>query len=103
VKFDVVGPFVAEFDRLSDREKVLFSEAIREINRTYRRQHRGGIPHWPGSLRIKRVEGWRGVWEMTWSFAGPAGRATFEYFDAGDGEVGIRWRRIGGHEIFRDP
>jgi hypothetical protein len=39
---------------------------------------------------------------MTWSFAGPDGRATFEYIDIG-GDLGIRWRRIGGHAIFDKP
>ena len=36
---------------------------------------------------------------MTWSFAGPDGRATFEWILI-DGELAIRWRRIGGHEVF---
>ena len=39
---------------------------------------------------------------MTWSFSGPDGRATFEYFDVDD-ELAIRWRRIGGHAIFKTP
>jgi hypothetical protein len=39
---------------------------------------------------------------MTWSFAGPDGRATFEFITI-DGEPAIRWRRIGGHEIFAEP
>ena len=40
------------------------------------------------------------MWEVTWSFTGLDGRATFEYIDI-DGELGIRWRRIGGHEILK--
>jgi hypothetical protein len=43
-----------------------------------------------------------GIWEMTWSFSGPDGRATFEYFPAGI-ETAIFWRRIGTHRIFRNP
>lgn len=42
------------------------------------------------------------MWELTWSFAGPDGRATFEFF-AVDGETAIRWRRVGRHDIFRNP
>lgn len=57
---------------------------------------------WPRKLRVKDIEGAPGIWEMTWSFSGPDGRATFEWIDL-DGEAGIRWRRIGGHSIFRDP
>ncbi len=32
----------------------------------------------------------------------PDGRATFELV-AVDGELLVRWRRIGGHRIYRDP
>jgi hypothetical protein len=39
---------------------------------------------------------------MTWSFFGPDGHATFEWVEI-DGTSGIRWRRIGTHEIFREP
>ena len=59
-------------------------------------------PKWPSSLRIKDVEDAPGVWEATWSFSGPAGRATFEYIEV-EGKLAIRWRRIGGHEIFGTP
>ena len=57
---------------------------------------------WPGALRVKDVEGAPGVWEMTWSFTDPDGRATWEWVEI-DGEIGIRWRRVGSHAIFRDP
>ena len=55
---------------------------------------------WPASLRVKDVEGARGVWEMTWEM--PDGRATFEWVEI-DGETGIRWRRVGTHSIFNEP
>jgi len=48
------------------------------------------------------MSGTEQVWEMTWSFSGPDGRATFEWVTK-DGDARIRWRRIGGHEIFRKP
>jgi hypothetical protein len=51
---------------------------------------------------MKSVQAAPGVWEVTWSFSGPDGRATFEYVEIG-GELAIRWRRIGGHEIFKTP
>ena len=51
---------------------------------------------------MRRIQGSAGVWEMTWSFAGPDGRATFEWISI-DGELAVRWRRIGRHEIFRQP
>jgi hypothetical protein len=45
---------------------------------------------------------------MTWSYAGPDGRATWEWVRVTDSETGelhpaIRLRRIGGHAIFADP
>jgi len=51
---------------------------------------------------VKDVEGAPGVWEMTWSFAGPDGRATFEWIEI-EGETASRWRRIGGHAILGAP
>jgi hypothetical protein len=55
-----------------------------------------------GGLRVKDVEGARGIWEMTWSFSGPDGRATFEWVQV-EGERAIRWRRVGGHGMLNDP
>ena len=55
-----------------------------------------------GAEPTKYVEGAPGVHEMTWSFSGPDGRATFEWVRI-DGELAVRWRRIGGHRIFRQP
>jgi hypothetical protein len=53
------------------------------------------------ALRVKRVRGYPGVWEMSWA---PDGRATFEYGDeVRPGEAHIIWRRIGTHAIFRSP
>jgi len=42
------------------------------------------------------------IWEMTWSFSSPDGRATFEFIDR-DGEPSVLWRRIGTHKIFDGP
>lgn len=36
---------------------------------------------------------------MTWSFASPDGRATFELVTV-DGERRCRWRRVGDHDVF---
>ena len=52
-------------------------------------------------LRVKRVEGTE-FFELTW--AGADGRATFQFGkEIHEGEPHIIWRRIGGHEIFRNP
>ncbi|MGA2929144.1 MAG: hypothetical protein ABSG43_24765 [Solirubrobacteraceae bacterium] len=55
----------------------------------------------PASLRIKRVQGTRDVFEITWA---PDGRATFEYGpEQKPGEPHVIWRRIGSHDILREP
>ena len=74
----------------------------REFHPACERYARDPSTPWPRGLRVKRVVGVPGVWEMTWSFAGPDGRATFEWCEV-DGELAIRWRRIGGHDIFGRP
>jgi hypothetical protein len=98
----ITEPFLADHDRLTGEERTLFRQAVREINDAYAHRGAQAMPHWPAKLRMKRVSVAPGVWEMTWSFAGPEGRATFEFIEI-DGEPAIRWRRIGGHEIFRAP
>lgn len=102
MKFDREARFLAEFNRLPLREQAMFMRTVREINRAYAR--RAGWPvEWPAHLRMHPMKGYRGVWEMTWSFAGPDGRATFQFIDLGGGESAIRWRRIGGHASFGEP
>lgn len=102
MKYDRSDDFKADYKRLSEREKDLFKKAYLRINAAYAQRGDQALPSWPKSLRIKDVKGAPGVFEMTWSFSGPDGRATFEII-AIDGEPAIRWRRIGGHEIFREP
>jgi hypothetical protein len=53
-------------------------------------------------MRVRKVEGAQGIWEMTWSWNDPDGRATWEWMEI-DSEPAIRWRRIGTHEIFKAP
>lgn len=57
---------------------------------------------WPASLRVKSVRSAPGILEMTWSFASPDGRATFELVTV-DGELRCRWRRVGDHDVFKNP
>lgn len=53
------------------------------------------------SLRVKKMQGFDNVWEVSWA---PDGRATFHYGESvADGEPHIVWRRIGTHVIFNRP
>lgn len=94
--------FDADLRRLSRDEVTRFRSVVREqFAPAADRIAANPTSRWPTGLRVKAVRGATGIWEMTWSFAGPAGRATVEWTEI-DGERAIRWRRVGGHEIFRD-
>lgn len=103
MKYTRAARFIADVRRLSPAERTRFRQIVVEqfVPAAERIVAEPGAP-WPTGLRVKRVQGARGVWEMTWSFAGPDGRATFEWTEI-DGEPAIRWRRAGGHAIFSGP
>jgi len=107
VRYVRTDSFKADYRRLSGTEQELFREAIRAFNDACERFMTTRDPaSWPSSLRVKPVQGARGVWEMTWSFSGPDGRATWEWTAVVDGEnsePAVRWRRVGHHRILQDP
>jgi hypothetical protein len=102
VKHLEADSFWADWARLDPRERDLFKDAVRAMNQAFARRAVGRLPEWPARLRIKPMSGRPGVWELTWSFAGPDGRATFEIVDVDD-EPAIKWRRIGHHGIDDQP
>jgi hypothetical protein len=103
LEFEVTPAFEGDWARLSGSERAAFREVVTErFHPACERRRADPTSAWPTSLRVKDVEGAPGVWEMTWSFAGPDGRATFEWIEI-DGEPAIRWRRVGGHAIFGAP
>lgn len=103
MKFQQTARFAGDRRRLSNEEFRRFWQVVRDefIPAAERHLSDPGAP-WPAGLRVKRVQGTPGVWELTWSFAGPDGRATFEWVEI-DGESAIRWRRVGSHAIFSEP
>jgi hypothetical protein len=103
LKYRLLPGFVTEYDRLPADHQAFFRTAVRVVNQTYAAQQDTPPIRWPPELRIKRVHGAKGaIWEMTWNFHRPDGRATFEFITI-DGAPAILWRRIGGHEIFGEP
>lgn len=102
MKYQRSASFLADYQRLSPEERQLFRDAVRRLNRAYESRGQDALPRWPAALRVKPVQGAPGIWELTWSLAGPDGRATFEFVTV-DGEPAVRWRRIGDHRIFREP
>jgi hypothetical protein len=102
VKFEVTDAFRTDRKRLSTSERRLLADVLPRFVDACDRHAADPTVAWAASLRVKAVEGAPGVFEMTWSFSGPDGRATFEWIHI-DGELAVRWRRIGGHGIFEDP
>lgn len=93
---EVLASFWRDWDRLTPQQQRAFRDAVAKFVADLKTGQgtRGG-------LRIKRVQGHPGVWELTWA---PDGRATFEYGEEIDpGEPHVIWRRIGTHAIFRRP
>ncbi len=95
--FERLPRFDREFRRMSrELQKAflamlpLFIAALRE-----------SPPAFPPALRIKRVQGTEGIWEITFA---PDGRATFSYGDeVMPGESHVIWRRVGTHDVLTDP
>ena len=102
MKFGVLDSFRVDHARLSSAEKGRFKKVLPAFVVACDRCAADPSASWPASLRVKDVEGAPGIFEMTWSFSGPDGRATFEW-TAIEGALGLRWRRIGGHRVLREP
>lgn len=103
MKFETTPAFDGDYRRLKREHQAAFGAIVREefIPACDRLAADPGAA-WPASLRVKPVRGARGILEMTWSFASPDGRATFELITV-DGELRCRWRRNGDHDVFKNP
>lgn len=99
VGYVVTDSFLADYRRLSEPEQVRFRSVLPAFVEACDRYAADTAAKWPATLGVKDVEGAPGIWEMTWSFSGPDGRATFEWVQI-EGTLGLRWRRIGPS---RDP
>jgi hypothetical protein len=103
VKFETAPAFDADLGRLKPEHAVEFKKVVadRFVPACDACAEDPSRP-WPASLRVMPVRSSRGVFvfEMTWSFASPNGRATFELLTV-DGELRVRWRRVGDHDVFK--
>jgi hypothetical protein len=103
MKFETTPAFEGDWGRLTKAERARFRGAVKDdFHPACERRRLEPAQPWPKKLRVKAVAGAPGIWEMTWSFSGPDGRATFEWVEI-DGEPAVRWRRIGGHSLFGEP
>lgn len=89
--------FLRDFKRLTPEQRNRFRTALgRFIDDPWAMEV--GARQWfrPG-LRVKRVQGTRGLYEMTWA---PDGRATFSWGDTAiSGLLHVEWERCGDHGI----
>ncbi|MCB1253069.1 MAG: hypothetical protein KDB39_07465 [Austwickia sp.] len=103
MKFETTPAFDADYRRLRPEHRAEFRRVLRQkFILACDELARDPAASWPKSLRVKAVRGALGVLEMTWSFASPDGRATFELVTV-EGDLRCRWRRIGDHGVFRQP
>lgn len=94
---EVLASFWRDWDRLTPQQQRAFLAALKQFIADLKEPEKGFHPR----LRVKRMQGHPGVWEMSWA---PDGRATFQYGDeVRGGEAHIVWRRVGTHAIFRRP
>ncbi len=103
MKFETTPAFDADVRRLERDHHEHFLKVLRDkFMPACDAFAAGPAASWPQSLRVKSVQGAAGVLEMTWSFASPDGRATFELVTF-EGELRLRWRRFDGHDVFKSP
>jgi hypothetical protein len=88
--------FLRDFAALSEPRRARFLDALRKLVSDIKAEQPIRL-----GLRVKGVQGHPGVFEMTWA---PDGRATFQYGTSPNaGDTHIIWRRVGSHEIFKQP
>jgi len=88
--------FLREWAGLTPRQRTLFIAAVMEMVEDLA-EHAEFRP----SLRAKGVQGYPGIFEISWA---RDGRATFHYgAEMRPGEAHIVWRRVGRHRILDDP
>jgi hypothetical protein len=102
VRLELTDSFQRDRDRLTPAERQLVRDGLPDFVAACDRIASDPAAGWPASLRVKDVEGAPGIFEITFNFVGPDLRATFEWTRI-DGARAVRWRRIGGHAIFKQP
>jgi len=103
MRFVELPRFAREFRKLSPEARRRFIESFREFDAACDELLRepNGF-EWPSLLRVEKLVGQRGIYAFTWSFARPDGRTTFEFMTI-DGQPAVVLRRIGRHDIYKEP
>lgn len=102
MKFETTAKFDSDYANLKEEHRRLVREALPAFLTAAEDHVANPGRGWPAALRVKPMAHHPSVWEMTWHFKSPDGRATFEWIEI-DGEPAVRRRRIGDHSIFENP
>jgi hypothetical protein len=103
VRFVTTARFDGDYRRLPPEHRRLFRDQMPAFSAACDAYVAGpGGFRWPHALRVRRLVSAPGIWELTWSFSGPDGRATFDFVPLGSDRL-VRWRRIGDHRVFGEP
>ncbi|MBK5306850.1 MAG: hypothetical protein JJD92_09210 [Frankiaceae bacterium] len=102
MRFRTTPAFDRDWKRLLPEHKAIFRERMPEFSRACDAHAAAPGSVWPAALRVSQMKGTKSIWEMTWSFAGPDGRATFEFVTV-DGDLVCQWRRVGDHSVYINP
>jgi len=102
LKFELTERFRGDLGRLTSSDYAIVRSKLGDFAAACDRYAGDPSMKWPASLRVKPVEAAPGVFEVTFSFSGPDIRATFEWISI-EGELAVRWRRIGNHRVFNQP
>ncbi|HEY4897584.1 MAG TPA: hypothetical protein VII01_16050 [Solirubrobacteraceae bacterium] len=95
--FERLARFDGEFRRLSREQQRAFLAMLPVFIAALKENP----PSFPPALRVRRVQGAVGVWEITFA---RDGRATFEYGpEVLAHEPHVVWRRVGSHDVLIDP
>ena len=95
--YELAAAFYRDLARLSRADRARFRRAVAQLVAALR----SSPPEFPPGLRVKRVQGHREVWELTFA---PDGRATFAYGEeVVAGEAHVVWRRVGDHSVLARP
>jgi hypothetical protein len=94
--YELPAGFAREYARLSREQRRDFRKAVSKLINALKADR---AP--PRPLRIKRVQGTKEIWELSYS---GDGRATFRYGpEVKPGKAHVIWLRVGGHEILSRP
>jgi hypothetical protein len=99
VKYQTTAGFNLALAKLPREHRRLFVDAVRtHLIPALAAGADRGEASWPRRLRVHKIGA---VYSLTWSFAGPDGRALFTIGLDAAGEPLLTWLAIGYHDIYQ--